>query len=118
MKIKQRRPNYFSGFDEEAEINTLDELKAIPFVQNAINIKNFHGLYNSKRSRPDIPDVLMALYEYDNKYGGCKIWWAIGYIFGDGNSLGLDEYHKHIGDHLDDCPRKKYQHDKCTCGFN
>jgi hypothetical protein len=118
MKIQQRRPNYFDGFeDEEANINTLEELKLISFVQNAINYKGFYGLFNSKSSFPDAPDILMALYNYDEKYNGCKIWWAIGYIFGDGNSLGLEEYSKYIGDHLDDCPQKIYQHDKCNCGF-
>lgn len=54
----------------------------------------------------------------DEKFGGCKSWWVIGYIIGnDVDELGLEEYDKLIGDHLDGCPQKTWQHNECTCGF-
>lgn len=118
MKIKQRFPNYCEGFEEEeADVQTLDELKSIPFVKRAIESKNFYGLYNSKSSFQDNPDILMALYNYDEKYGGCKTWWAIGYIYGSGNELGLEEWEKYAADHLEGCSQKEWQHNECTCGF-
>ncbi len=60
----------------------------------------------------------MALLNDDEKFGGCKSWWVIGYIIGnDVDELGLEEYDKLIGDHLDGCPQKTWQHNECTCGF-
>jgi len=79
-KIKQYRPAFFTGFEnEEKEFNSLEELFAIDFVDNfkkTPNNKvnpNFHQFSISTPS-VDLPHILMAEYK-----GGAE-WWVVGYI--------------------------------------
>ena len=70
MKIQQHRPAYFEGFENEvAEFNNMEELAAIPWVKGFSESANFHGFFGNS----DINSTtLIALYDYDEKYGGCK----------------------------------------------
>lgn len=123
--ITRRYPNYFSGFEETVHtVDNLKELEEIDWVANAINYKNHHTLAISTKEpdkwNPDKEVVhhLMALTNYDEKYGGCKRWWVIGKIVGEPVSeLGLTEWTDLKGNHLDGCPQKAWQHDDCMCGF-
>lgn len=123
--ITRRFPNYFSGFEETVhEVSDLKELEEIDWVANAINNKQHHTLAidieKPNKWRPDdvVTHSLMALTNYDEKYGGCKGWWVIGRIVGEPVAeLGLIQWDTLIGDHLDGCPQGKFQHNECTCGF-
>lgn len=121
FNVKRRFPNYFSGFEEtEHVIKNRKELEEIDWVANFVNGENHHTLaiekavYDYEGNR----HTLMDLSYYDEKYGGCKMWWVIGFIEGDDiDKLGLPEWNSLTGDHLDGCPQKAWQHDECTCGF-
>ena len=55
---------------------------------------------------------------YNKKYNGCKTYQSIGIIRGSGEHLGLMDYKRFIGDHLDLCAEKINYHTYCSCGFN
>jgi hypothetical protein len=98
MKIKRRFPNFFSGFEEtEHEINTLDELLEIPWIKAYDEIPNHMGMYyspnESKKYDPNAPDYLMSLTRDKN---GKVIYFVVGYIFGNGKDLGLEDYQNFI----------------------
>lgn len=68
MKIKQYRPNYYSGFDnEEADFNSVDELLNISWVKNFSNDRSFYRYSVSD-------DTLMA--ECNNGYD----WYVVGIL--------------------------------------
>jgi hypothetical protein len=120
FRIKRRYPNYVSGFEEtENEVDTIEELKEIDWVKKMINNPNHHSLAIDKEERrDDIPHSLMTVTHYDEEYGGCKLHWVVGYIWGDDvDDLGLPEWTTMVGNHKEGCPQKKWQHDECNCGF-
>jgi len=123
--IRRRFPNYFSGFEEtEHEVENRQDLESIDWVANAFNLDQTYSLAISTSEpnewRPDDPLVhsLMTVTNYDEKFGGCRGWWVIGYIIGDNaEELDLPEWTDLKGSHFEDCPQKKNQHHKCECGF-
>jgi len=121
FKIKRRFPNYMTGFEEtEHFVDTVEELEKVDWIDNWKSEASGFYKFAISKSKSEINEYhhLMALLNYDEKFGGCKSWWVIGYITGDNvDELGLEEYHKLIGDHLDGCSQKAWQHDECTCGF-
>lgn len=77
--IKQHRPAFFSGFENEVvSFDTLEELLAIPFVANFAQDMDhpFHRFSIDGDGR-----TLMA--EYDDGY----VWWVVGFI---DDASGLD----------------------------
>jgi len=120
FKIRRRYPNSFSGFEEtEHNIDTREELVQIDWVKDMINNPNHHSLAIDKEDGGyDRPHSLMTVTHYDEEYGGCKLHWVVGYIWGDDiDDLELPEWTTMVGDHKEGCPQKKWQHDKCNCGF-
>ena len=112
MKVKRRFPNYVVGFEETThEFKTIDDLKEIDWIKLWLNRKDDAILaYES--------NTLMVVYNNDSKYGGFKKWWVIGILIDfDATQLNLKEYFTLIGDHLEGCPQKTWQHNECTCGF-
>lgn len=94
MKIKRRYPNYFTGFDEtEHEVNSLSELLEIPWIKEFYKNPDFLGLFYSKGLCDDSPDLLMAVWN-NNEEGIPVIYFIVGYIYGNGQSLGLEEFGK------------------------
>lgn len=66
MKIRQYRPAFFEGFENETcEFSTLEEMKYIPWVKGFTEIKNFHRFSYSDNH-------LMAEYREG------KEWWVVG----------------------------------------
>ncbi|MFA5049305.1 MAG: hypothetical protein WC516_09840 [Patescibacteria group bacterium] len=96
MKIKQRFPNFFSGFEAtEHEVTTLDELLEIPWAKAYSENPKFVGMYyspNDSKFEP-APDYLMALWHKDD---GTVTYFVVGYIFGNGADLGLEDYTKFL----------------------
>jgi hypothetical protein len=97
MRIKRRFPNFFSGFEEtEHEVNSKEELLEIPWIKNYSTIPNHMGVYyspNDSKFEPNAPDYLMSLVRDEN---GKVIYFVVGYIFGNGEELGLEDYTKFI----------------------
>jgi len=97
MKIKRRFPNYFTGFEEtEHEVNSKEELLAISWIKDYSKIKNHMGVYYSpkdSRFEADAPDYLMSLTRRED---GSVCFFVVGYIFGDGADLGLEDYTKFL----------------------
>lgn len=121
FKVRRRYPNYMTGFEEtEHFIDTRDELEKVDWVDNWKSASGFHTLAISKATRDyeQGQHSLMALLNYDEKFSGCKTWWVIGFITGEPiDELELEEWDSLIGNHLDGCPQKKWQHNECDCGF-
>ena len=72
-KIRQHRPAYMSGWDDEVvDFETTEQLLAIPFVKNFRDAdpENFHQFSIGHGSLP----ALMA-----ETHGGEK-WWCIGFL--------------------------------------
>lgn len=97
MKIKRRFPNYFSGFEEtEHEVNSKKELLNIDWIKNYKDIPGWMGLYyspnNSKNGNVPNPDFLMSLSKEKDKV----IYFVVGYIYGDGSELGLEDYKNYV----------------------
>lgn len=119
--VRRRFPNSFSGFEEtEHLITNRKELEEISWVDHLLKLKGHHALAISK-AESDYEEgrhKLMHLSHYDEKYGGCKVYFVVGYIMGEPvDKLGLKDWYEYKGDHLDGCPQKKWQHDECECGY-
>jgi len=118
--VRRRFPNYFSGFEEEETehiINNIADLENIDWVSHITKDKTHYSLAISETNEDNLY-LLMSLLNYDENYGGCKSWWAIGFIRGDSiNELNLPDFLELCGDHKTGCPQGKFQHDPCTCGF-
>lgn len=70
--IKQHRPAYFTGFNNEVvSFTTTDELLAIPFVAGFRDLDGFH---RHSVSRDGVRLMLMAELNDGRK------WWVIGYL--------------------------------------
>ncbi len=81
--IKQYRPGYFTGYENEIkEFNSLEELLELDFVVNFRKTPNisidpkFHQYSISKNSSgsSEFPYVLMAEFRNGTE------WWVVGYI--------------------------------------
>ena len=98
MKVKRRFPNFFSGYEDqmtEHEVNTKEELLAIPWIKAYENIPNHMGVFyspNNSKFEP-APDHLMSLMHGEN---GEVVFFVVGYIFGNGAELGLEDYTKFL----------------------
>lgn len=92
MKIIRRFPNFFSGFEvTEHEINSKEELMELDWIKSLNEIPNHMGIFyypNDSKFEP-APDYLMSLTKGES---GDVAYFVIGYIFGDGKELGLEDY--------------------------
>lgn len=94
MKIKQRFPNYFSGFEpKEFEVTNNEELNNLKWLKDVASSPNHYGFFYSKGSQ-DTPDLLMALVTDPDNFNVKHF--VIGYIFGDATELGLEDYLPHV----------------------
>lgn len=90
-KFIERRPNYFSGFeDSEYEVENFEQVLEIPFVKKFSENPRFHSYavsvdINKNLSRDDenyYKMDLMVMNDWDDEYNGCKEWWVIGHLPG------------------------------------
>ena len=89
MIIKRNLPKKYvleEGEQIEFEINSLNELRNLPWMKEII--KSGAKYHLSKSSMNHEPDYLMAL---TNIHGEVK-YNVIGYIYGDGTKIGLKYY--------------------------
>ena len=98
MRIRRRYPNFFTGFEEtEHEVNTLNEVLEIPWIKAYNEIPNHIGIFyspsESKKYDSSLPDYLMSL---TRRKDGTVAFFVVGYIFGDGKDLGLENYENHL----------------------
>jgi hypothetical protein len=94
MKIKRRFPNFFTGFEEtEHEVNSNEELMAIDWISSYKDIPNHLGVFCEK-SKNDSPSYLLSL-TWDNTEKEV-IYFVVGYIFGNPDELGLQDYNDFI----------------------
>ena len=92
MKVKRRFPNYFTGFEEtDHEVNSKEELLEIDWIKEYENIPNHMGVFYSSHEY-DGPDFLMSLTQGEEKV----IYFVVGYIYGDGKELGLEDYKDYL----------------------
>lgn len=95
MKIKRRYPNFFDGFAEtEHEVNSLKELLEIEWIKSYDKLPGHMGVYYSPASPllDGAPDLLMSLIRYKGKVEH----FVVGYIYGSGKDLGLEDYKNFI----------------------
>jgi len=98
MKIKRRFPNFFTGFEEtEHEVGSKEELLSIEWIEKYKEIPNHIGVFYSPHDSrfEDAPDLLMSLTQGEDKI----IYFVVGYIYGDGAELGLENYIDYIDEH-------------------
>lgn len=89
MKLKRRLPGFVTGIEEtEHEVNNYEDLIKIDWVKNLLEMKNSLGLFYGQSDFGDEPDFLMSLS--DGKKG--VIYFVVGYLYGEGNKLGLTNY--------------------------
>ena len=97
MKIKRRFPNYFTGFEEtEHDVNSKEELLEIPWIKAYKEIKHHMGVFYSPKDSvydENAPDYLMSL---SRRSDGSVCFFVVGYIFGSGADLGLEDYTKFL----------------------
>jgi hypothetical protein len=79
-KFIEHRPAYFTGYENNEHIvNTFNEVLEIPFVKNFSEQKNFYSYaVNVERNQSDYKLSLMAMYDFDDEYNGCKFWLVVG----------------------------------------
>ena len=95
MKIKRRFPNFFSGFEAdetEHEVTSKEELLEIPWIDKYKENTNHIGMFYSPSNMDGLPDHLMALHNSPDGVG----YFVVGYIYGDGKELGLENYLEHL----------------------
>ena len=94
MIIKRRFPSFFEGFEEtEHEVKTKEDLLAISWIKDYKTIPNHMGVYYCPRDQEKLPDLLMSLLHDES---GEVIYLVVGYIFGNGADLGLEDYNNFI----------------------
>jgi len=80
FKLKQRFPNFFSGFiPKEYDFDTIEELLDIPFVKRWMEMPKFFRLTKSRMKSSQ--QILMC------ELNEGKEFWAIGWLY---NSYDLD----------------------------
>lgn len=113
-RFREHRPSYFSGFEDKCHtFNEFDEILALPFVEN---FAKRSGFYSYALSRGDEDLALMALYDWDDEYNGCKKWFVVGFL--EGFTPKLKFYQDLIAGHKPNCWIRKYQGNKDLLGYD
>jgi hypothetical protein len=73
----------------EHEVNSKEELLEIPWIKAYNDIPNHMGVFYASKDYPEYPDLLMSLTRSKN---GKVVYFVVGYIYGDGAVLGLENY--------------------------
>ena len=94
MIIKRRYPNFVSGFEKtEHEVTTKEELLAIDWVKLLCEGERHMGMFCSPTTNSEYPSHLMSLFKTDD---GKIMFYVVGYIYGDPEELGLEDYINYI----------------------
>jgi len=119
-KFREHRPGYFSGFENQTyDVKDFNEVLEIPFVKKFSEDKGFYSYAVSVNTEPEYKLTLMALYNWDDEYNGCKTWWVVGYLPGFiMYETKLKEYEDLICGHKPNCWTRKYIGNKDMLGMN
>lgn len=104
MKIKRRFPNFFTVDDSELtenEINSLEELLEVEWVKHYSKHSTHIGMFYSPKQIEyggEYPDLLMHLFQSGNRIS----FFVVGYIFGNGKDLGLEDYNEYLKNNGDE----------------
>ena len=122
-KFIEHRPSYVSGFENQTyEVKTFDEVLEIPFVKNFSEQNGFYSYAVSVYTGKNLDDyklTLMALYNWDDEYNGCRSWWVIGYLPGFiMYETKLKKYGDLIHSHKPNCWTAKYNGNQHLFGYD
>lgn len=87
-------PRKFNSDYVPQEVSSKEELENIDWVSSFKDTPGFIGLFCSPQMSGE-PDALMLVHEDEDNPGKTKHW-VIGYIYGSGVKIGLDDYNNHI----------------------
>jgi hypothetical protein len=80
VRVRRYRPAFFTGFpDEEAYVDTLEQLLAISWISDWTQAEGFHRLSVSE-------DRLMCELDEGRK------WWVVAILECDGAAFGLPQW--------------------------
>lgn len=95
FKIKQYRPNFFSGFENEiVEFKTLEEFLNIEFVNNFTDIERYEG-YKSKGFFVAVDEPMIFHVNYNPEQKQDEQWGVARVLEGDCNKLREILYNKY-----------------------
>ena len=121
-KFIEHRPGYFTGFEnKEYVVNTFDEVLEIPFVKNFSQSKGFYSyaVDVSRKSHDDYKLTLMAMFDWDEEYNGCRTWWVVGYLPGFVKyQTNLNDWKDIKASHKPNCWIRKYDSCKDILGID
>lgn len=114
------RPSYFSGFENITyKVTNFNEVLEIPFVKKFSEGKKFYSYALNIDLKPEYKLTLMALYDWDDEYNGCKSHWVVGYL---PNFImyqtGLKSYTDLIAGHKPICWTRKYDGNRDMLGMD
>jgi hypothetical protein len=118
--FREHRPGYFTGFENQTyEVENFNEILEIPFVKKFSEGKGFYSYAVSVDTKPEYSLTLMALYDWDEDYNGCKTWWVVGYLSGFIKyETKLKKYEDLTRSHKPNCWTRKYNGNEDLLGID
>jgi len=119
-QFREHRPGYFTGFENQSyDVKDFNEVLQIPFVKNFSEDKGFYSYAVSVITEPEYRLTLMALYNWDDEYNGCKTWLVVGYLPGFiMYETKLKKYQDLICGHKPNCWTRKYRGNEEMLGID
>jgi hypothetical protein len=119
-EFREHRPGYFTGFENQTyDVKDFNEVLEIPFVKKFSEGKGFYSYAVSVDTEPEYRLTLMALYNWDDEYNGCKTWLVVGYLPGFiMYETKLKKYEDLIHGHKPNCWTRKYIGNKDMLGWD
>ncbi len=81
-----------------AEVETLEELKALSWVESIKELMGFHPLAVSKDGL-----MLLSMHHHDEKYQGCRTRYVLGFFLDGPCEFDLPKVGDLMGRHLEGC---------------
>jgi len=118
-KFIEHRPSYFTGYENnEYVVEDFKQVLDIPFVKNFLSVPGFYSFALSIDTQTTYKLQLMALYDWDDEYNGCKKWYVVGLLPGFIMfETGLKKYGDLICGHKPNCWVRKYSANKDMLGI-
>lgn len=119
-KFIEHRPAYFTGFENKTyNVDNFEQVLEIPFVKFFSDSPGFFSFALSVETNPNYKLMLMALYDWDEEYNGCKRWVVVGHLPGFVMyETKLKNYIDFIAGHKPNCWTRKYVGSKDLLGID
>lgn len=119
-EFREHRPSYVTGVENQIyKVENFNEVLEIPFVEHFSKGKGFYSYAVSVDTEPEYRLTLMALYNWDDEYNGCKTWWVVGYLSGFVKyETRLKKYQDLIHGHKPNCWTRKYEGNEDILGMD